>query len=109
MNMATAALRLSSFLENPGESRVDRFNSVRTVQLWRSTCDVHIDHFWCSRIPNIPRRSACAELGRFEEAVEHAEKSLESVPPLRRRDFEAPLAAYRAGRPYRDRGSPSQE
>ena len=53
--------------------------------------------------------AACAELGRFDEAVEHAEKGLESAPPVCRGDLEAPLATYRQGRPYRDRGSASQE
>jgi len=53
--------------------------------------------------------AACAELGRFDEAVEHAEKGLARAPPLGRGELEAPLAAYREGRPYRDRGSASQE
>ena len=53
--------------------------------------------------------AACAELGCFDEAVEHAEKSLELAPPVCRHDLEEPLVAYNEARPYRDRGSPSQE
>ena len=48
--------------------------------------------------------AACAELGRFDEAVEHAEKARQLAPPVLRQDVEKPLAAYRQGEPYRDRG-----
>lgn len=46
--------------------------------------------------------AAYAELGRFDEAIEHAELALQSAPPLRRADCEQRLAAYAAHRPYRD-------
>jgi tetratricopeptide (TPR) repeat protein len=48
--------------------------------------------------------AACAELGRFDEAMEHAEKSHRSAPPVFSRDAARPLAAYRHSEPYRSRG-----
>jgi len=48
--------------------------------------------------------AAYAELGQFDDAVEHAEKALELAPAAQDSDFEKPLAAYKAQQPYRDRG-----
>lgn len=53
--------------------------------------------------------AACAELGRFEEAIEHARKSLELAPASNRHDLEEALAEYKEGRPYRHRCSSSPE
>lgn len=48
--------------------------------------------------------AACAEVGRFDEAVEHAERALQLAPPVLREEVEKPLAAYKQREPYRDRG-----
>jgi hypothetical protein len=45
-------------------------------------------------------------LGRFDEAVRHAEKALDQSPSLWRRMAELRLAEYRSGRPWRDDGTP---
>ena len=44
-------MRLSSFFKNRSDNRINRLMNVRTVKLFRSTCDVHIengsiDRFW---------------------------------------------------------------
>jgi tetratricopeptide (TPR) repeat protein len=49
--------------------------------------------------------AAFAELGSFNQAAEHARAALESCPPVRRDEFAARLAAYEAGRPWRDDGA----
>ncbi|MHC4400079.1 MAG: tetratricopeptide repeat protein [Planctomycetota bacterium] len=46
--------------------------------------------------------AALAELGRFDEAVEHARRALELAPPVRRRRLEARLAVYEGQKPYRE-------
>ena len=48
--------------------------------------------------------AAYAELGQFDEAVEHAEKTLELTPVAQHPNFVGPLAAYRRQQPYRDHG-----
>jgi tetratricopeptide (TPR) repeat protein len=48
--------------------------------------------------------AALAEVGRFDEAIQHAEKSLVEAPPVWRPASQAQLATYRAGQPLRDHG-----
>jgi len=47
--------------------------------------------------------AACAEAGRFAEAVSHQKQALERVPERRVPDHAARLELYRRGEPYRDR------
>jgi len=46
--------------------------------------------------------AAHAEIGRFDKAVEHAEKALELAPIDRHAELRSRLADYRAGKPFRD-------
>lgn len=48
--------------------------------------------------------AAYAELGQFDDAVEHAEKAHDSAPAAQHPKLERFLAAYKAQQPYRDRG-----
>ena len=48
--------------------------------------------------------AACAEMGYFDEAIEHARRALDLAPAAARAVCELRLATYRAGQPYRDLG-----
>ncbi len=48
--------------------------------------------------------AALAEVGRFDEAVAHAESAFREAPPLWRARLQSRLAVLQEGRPLRDRG-----
>ena len=59
------------------------------------------DRYWLCEASHA---AACAELGRFDEALQHAEKARQLAPPALAQEIDKPLAAYQQGEPYRDRG-----
>ena len=46
--------------------------------------------------------AAHAEVGQFDKAIERQKQAIELAPEANKADFEAPLALYSEGKPYRD-------
>lgn len=72
----------------------------RAVELADSACELTLNRSWLALSS---RAAALAEVGRFDEAVETQRDVLERAPHVEKPALRDRLAAFEAGRPYRER------